>query len=509
MSSPAATKAARHSWRRSMAGSPPRPPSPRSLPRPGVAMVSRGPGATNAAIGIHAAQQDAAPMILVIGQVPKKDLRKEAFQEIDYQQMFGALAKWVCQVTAPEDLAAAAFKAVRGALSGLPGPVVLVIPEDIQQQQVAVPQWVAVRSSPTQPDPATVRQICRLLQTARRPLIIAGSALDRAGGREALLDLATQLQIPVAVSFRGHDLFPNQHALFAGDLGLANPAAQIAAFAGSDLILALGTRLGDITTQGYRFPVCPRPTQTLVHCIPDAHYLTQLFVADIGVVADPVATLRAILAAASGAMDCRARAEWAAQLNALQRQIAAWATPADGRPGGGGGRHGGPGAGRVGGAVERAAAPDRRLRDAGGRRRHTVRRCGALPASTCARGSDPVPGRGQFRRAGVPAFSVHVPAAADGLVLRRHGLWHAGRSGRAIAPSGAKSGVPGRRRRFSDDRQRDGRRHRTPTADLVHRRQQPLLPLPPATTPPPPTPPPAPPGAAAARSARAAMPAPA
>src|SRR6218665_266977 len=194
--------------------------------RPGVAMVSRGPGATNAAIGIHAAQQDAAPMILVIGQVPKKDLRKEAFQEIDYQQMFGALAKWVCQVTAPEDLAAAAFKAVRVALSGLPGPVVLVIPEDIQQQQVAVPQWVAVRSSPTQPDPATVRQICRLLQTARRPLIIAGSALDRAGGREALLDLATQLQIPVAVSFRGHDLFPNQHALFAGDLGLANPAAQ-------------------------------------------------------------------------------------------------------------------------------------------------------------------------------------------------------------------------------------------------------------------------------------------
>ncbi|MCW5261502.1 pyruvate decarboxylase [Verminephrobacter eiseniae] len=302
--------------------------------RPGVAMVSRGPGATNAAIGIHAAQQDAAPMILVIGQVPKKDLRKEAFQEIDYQQMFGSLAKWVCEVTAPEDLAAAAFKAVRVALSGLPGPVVLVIPEDIQQQQVAVPQWVAVRSSPTQPDPATVRQICRLLQTARRPLIIAGSALDRAGGREALLDLATQLQIPVAVSFRGHDLFPNQHALFAGDLGLANPAAQIAAFAGSDLILALGTRLGDITTQGYRFPACPRPTQTLVHCIPDAHYLNQHFVADIGVVADPVATLRAILAAASGAMDCRARAEWAAQLNALQRQIAAWPTLAadDGIP---------------------------------------------------------------------------------------------------------------------------------------------------------------------------------
>lgn len=291
---------------------------------PGVAMVSRGPGATNAAIGVHAAQQDATPMILVIGQIPKKDLRKEAFQEIDYQKMFGALAKWVCEVTAPEDLAAAAFKAVRVALSGTPGPVVLVVPEDVQQQEAALPQWRAVRSSPAQPDPATAAKICQLLGAARRPLIIAGSALAREGGRAALLELALKFQTPVVVSFRSHDLFPNGHALFAGELGLANPAAQIQAFARSDLILALGTRLGDITTQGYRFPACPRPAQTLVHCIADAHYLNQHFVADIGLLADPVATIQALVSADGGDMACRERALWAESLSALQRQIAAW-----------------------------------------------------------------------------------------------------------------------------------------------------------------------------------------
>lgn len=294
--------------------------------RPGVAMVSRGPGAANAAIGVHAAQQDGVPMILLIGQVPRKDLRKEAFQEIDYQRMFGSIAKWVHEVAEPEDLAWAALKALRVATSGTPGPVVLVVPEDVQQAAVPPRNWVAELASPTQPAPATLARVQALLAAARRPLIIAGGAFNAPGGRDALRALAERHGIPVAVSFRQHDIFPNTHALYAGDLDLATQAAQVAAFDSSDLILALGTRLGDITTQGYTFPAYPRPAQTLVHCHADAHIVNQHFTADVGMIADPVATAQA-LAALPATGNGTARGDWAASLRAIRERTAAWPNP--------------------------------------------------------------------------------------------------------------------------------------------------------------------------------------
>ncbi|MGE8628668.1 MULTISPECIES: thiamine pyrophosphate-dependent enzyme [Achromobacter] len=294
--------------------------------RPGVAMVSRGPGAANAAIGVHAAQQDGVPMILLIGQVPARDLRKEAFQEIDYQKMYGAIAKWVHEVARPEDLAWAALKALRVATSGTPGPVVLVVPEDVQQAAVPQPDWVAEPTSPTQPAPAALARLQALLSAARKPLIIAGGGFNAPGGREALRRLAERHGIPVAVSFRQHDLFPNTHALYAGDLDLATQAAQVAAFDSSDLILALGTRLGDITTQGYAFPGYPRPSQTLVHCHPDAHVVNQHFTADVGLVADPVATAVA-LAELPVSEAAAARGDWAASLRAIRERAAAWPSP--------------------------------------------------------------------------------------------------------------------------------------------------------------------------------------
>ncbi|NMK45441.1 thiamine pyrophosphate-dependent enzyme [Achromobacter sp. Bel] len=301
--------------------------------RPGVAMVSRGPGATNASIGVHAAQQDGVPMILLIGQVPKQDVRKEAFQEIDYQKMFGSMAKWVGEVSTPEDLAAAAFKAIRVAMSGTPGPVVLVVPEDVQQAAVPQPVWVAAPESAAQPAPGTLERIHGLLAQARRPLIIAGGAFNRPDGRCALRRLAERHTVPVAVSFRQHDLFPNTHALYAGDLDLVTPAAQVAAFDSSDLILALGTRLGDITTQGYTFPAHPKPAQALVHCYPDPHIVNQHFAADVGLVADPAATAHA-LANLPATGQGLGRDDWAASLRAIQQRTAAWPDPvaADGVP---------------------------------------------------------------------------------------------------------------------------------------------------------------------------------
>jgi acetolactate synthase I/II/III large subunit len=292
--------------------------------RPGVVMVSRGPGATNAAIAVHTAQQDAIPLILVVGQIPKADLRKEAFQEIDYQKMYGSIAKWVVEVTEPEQLATAAFKAIRIATSGTPGPVVLVIPEDVQQQAVEPEAWKMVPLVPAVPQNETIERIARLLESAERPLIIAGGALAAQGGREALLRLADTYHVPVAVSFRQQDLFPNQHPLYAGDLGLANPKDQISLFETSDLIVALGTRMGDITTQGYRFPRVPRPVQTFVHCYPDDHIVGLHIAPDIGAVCDPVALANSLVTNTGSPAFSPQRLEWGHRVRAIAARIAQW-----------------------------------------------------------------------------------------------------------------------------------------------------------------------------------------
>ena len=291
--------------------------------RPGIALVSRGPGATNASIAVHTAQQDAIPMILIVGQVPRADLRREAFQEIDYQRMYGTMAKWVFEATDPDQIAEAAFKAIRVATSGTPGPVVLVIPEDLQQQQVVQPQWIAREHASTKPCDATLRELLHRLQAAERPLIVAGGSFEKPGGREALSALAEAWHIPVALSFRRHDLFSNLHPLYAGELGLANPKNQIDAFGQSDLILALGTRFGDITSQGYSFPDRPRPAQTFVHAYADDHIVGLHFAPDFGLVCDPVELARA-LTPVRGQDATAVRAAWARRLKGIFDARAAW-----------------------------------------------------------------------------------------------------------------------------------------------------------------------------------------
>jgi acetolactate synthase-1/2/3 large subunit len=291
--------------------------------RPGVFLVSRGPGASNGAIAVHTAQQDAIPLILIVGQVPKRDLRRQAFQEIDYQRMFGSIAKWVAEATDPSQLAEFAFKAIRVATSGTPGPVVLAVPEDIQQQPAAQPRWTADAGPPAAVGSDTLTRIRDVMEKAQRPLIVAGGGFDVPQGREALVALAQSWHIPVAVSFRRHDIFPNTSPLYAGDLGLANPAQQMAALHSSDLLLALGTRLGDITSQGYTFPRLPRPEQTFVHCYPDAAVVGQHFAPDIGLVCDPVALAHTLVREA-GAPVPTARLEWTDRLRRCYDENAAW-----------------------------------------------------------------------------------------------------------------------------------------------------------------------------------------
>lgn len=291
--------------------------------RPGVALVSRGPGASNAAIAVHTAQQDAIPMILIIGQIAARDLRREAFQEIDYQKMFGSVAKWVFECQTPEQLAQAAFKAIRIATSGVPGPVVLVIPEDIQQQTV---EKQAFKNHPPifgLPDAKTLEAITAKLAVAEKPVVIAGGEFDCPGGREALAAFAHHWKLPVMVSFRRHDIYANDDPLYVGDLGLSNPAAQMASLQQSDFIIALGTRLGDITTQNYTFPQYAQATQTLLHCYPDSRMINWDTVADFPLVCDTVGLVK-VLTQQPAPVAGSARQAWLEELRGHSQSWAAW-----------------------------------------------------------------------------------------------------------------------------------------------------------------------------------------
>lgn len=291
--------------------------------RPGVALVSRGPGASNAAIAVHTAQQDSVPMILIVGQIAARDLRREAFQEIDYQKMYGSIAKWVFECQTPEQLGETAFKAIRMATSGVPGPVVLVIPEDIQQQTVAKPAFKNHPQVFGLPEQSLMDEIGKRLADAKRPLVIAGGMFDCPGGREALKAFVHHWQLPTMVSFRRHDIFANDDPLFVGDLGLSNPAAQMATLQESDFILALGTRLGDITTQNFQFPRYAQAPQAFLHCYPDSRIVNWDTVADYPLVCDPVALVRA-LTQANATQPGSARQEWLKALRQHSEPYAAW-----------------------------------------------------------------------------------------------------------------------------------------------------------------------------------------
>ena len=287
--------------------------------RPGVVCVSRGPGASNAAIAVHTAQQDGLALLLLIGQVAAADVRRDAFQEIDYGRMFGGIAKWTAEVTDPARIGEVLLRALKVAQSGVPGPVVIALPEDVLTAvTAAVP--VAPQALPrAAPQAGDVAQLRAWLAEAERPLVIAGSGLETPGGRAALRQFVEAWDMPLAVSFRRQDLFPNAHPLYAGDLGLANPAAQMALFHSADLLVVLGARLSDITTQGYTFPRMVRPQMRLAHIHADPAVLGLHFAADLAVAADPTAVLAAVGAPAQPA---KPRTEWRASLAAARRAIA-------------------------------------------------------------------------------------------------------------------------------------------------------------------------------------------
>jgi len=288
--------------------------------RPGIVFASRGPGACNAAIALHTAQQDAAPLVLFVGQVDRASRGKRAFQEVDYPRTFGDIAKWVVEVEDGAQLPAIAARALSRAASGIPGSVVVSLPEDMLGDAAAgaaVPEAVP---APAAPVPAAVAEVAQRLARAERPLLIVGTGC--AAARGLLRQVAERYTVPVAVSFRQQHLFPNLHPLYAGHLGYNIPARHLEILAPADLVLAVGTRLGDVTTQGYRFPKAPIPEQPLIHVHRADEALNATHQASIAITAEPTAFFAALLVQAPSALP--ARAGWVSAVNGYARQLIEW-----------------------------------------------------------------------------------------------------------------------------------------------------------------------------------------
>jgi len=290
--------------------------------RVSAAFVSRGPGATNASIAVHSADQDGVPFLLFIGQVPRKNLRRRSFQEIDYSKMFGDIAKWVVEITDPARIPEIMSRAIQIATAPTPGPVVVVMPEDMLEEMVPPVEMRAVSVAASEVPRAAVAQAAEMLRAARRPLVIAGGELCTDEGRAALAACAQAWQLPVAASFRRHDVFDGTSPLFIGDMGIQNSPAQMDLIRTSDLVLAVGTRLGDLTTQGYTFPESPYPARAFIHVLADAKRIGVDFRPDLAVGAPAAPFLRAL--AAAGPVVPTDRAAWAAALRAEREKVMAW-----------------------------------------------------------------------------------------------------------------------------------------------------------------------------------------
>ncbi len=285
--------------------------------RPGVCFVTRGPGATNASIGVHTAFQDSTPMILFIGQVASDQRDREAFQEIDYRQMFSpgtlGLAKWVAEIESADRLPEYVARAFHTAMQGRPGPVVLALPEDMLTTPTTAPVLPRVEPVRTWPAPGGLRDLRAMLVAAERPIVIAGGPGWDAEAAMALQRFAENWQIPVACAWRFQDTFDNRHPLYAGDVGIGINPKLAARVQEADLVIALGVRLGEMTTGGYTLLQAPRPLQKLVHIHAGAEELGRVYAADLMLHASASAAAKAL-----EALTAPPELRWLAQTKSAQ-----------------------------------------------------------------------------------------------------------------------------------------------------------------------------------------------
>ena len=293
--------------------------------RPGICLVTRGPGATNASAGVHIAFQDSTPLILLIGQVARDIVDREAFQEVDYRRMYGQLAKWVAQIDDPARVPEYLSRAFYTATAGRPGPVVLALPEDMLRESVVVPDAAPYQRVEAHPGPEDLAGLRDMLAAAERPFVILGGGGWDAAACAGIQDFAAVFDLPVGVSFRCQDYFDNSHDNYAGDIGIGINPKLAQRIRDCDLLLVVGARLGEITSSGYTLFDIPVPKQSLVHVYPGAEELGRVYQPTLAINAG----MRAFAAAARELRPAVAPG-WADWTRAARADYLANIEPADG-----------------------------------------------------------------------------------------------------------------------------------------------------------------------------------
>jgi len=245
--------------------------------KPGVLLVTRGPGACNASIGVHTAHQDSTPMVVLVGQVARHQIDREAFQEVDFRKMYAPLAKWVTQIDMAERVPELLNQAFQVATSGRPGPVVVALPEDMLRERAAAAVVGPYRAVHAHPGAEDLAEMQRLLARAARPIMLVGGGGWTDQACVDIADFAIANNLPVCCSFRRQDIVDNLLPCFAGDLGTGAAATLVARIRSADLVLAVGARIGEITSQSYTLMGIPDPGKTLIHVHPSAEELGRVF----------------------------------------------------------------------------------------------------------------------------------------------------------------------------------------------------------------------------------------
>lgn len=290
--------------------------------RPGICLVTRGPGACQAAVGVHTAFQDSTPMILLVGQVARDTVDRESFQEIDYRQMFGPVAKWAAQIDQAERVPEYMARAFHVATSGRPGPVVLALPEDMLTDRVVVADAEPYQAIQPSVDPADMARVRQLLEKAERPLLMVGGSRWTDAACAQALAFAEAWNLPATASFRRMDILDNRSKVYVGDFGTSPVPSLAKRMKESDLILVVGARLGDITTQAYTTLDSPQPKPVLIHVYPDADEIGRVFRPTLGIAAGPAA-----FAAALAGLKPTKAPRWAAWTEAARADYVATLVP--------------------------------------------------------------------------------------------------------------------------------------------------------------------------------------
>ncbi len=298
--------------------------------RPGICMVTRGPGATNASAGIHIAMQDSTPLILFVGQIERGMREREAFQEVDYRAVFGKLAKWVTEIDDVARIPELVSRAFHIATSGRPGPVVIALPEDMLTEWMKLPA-AAHAPAPAQhyrtveasPGHAQLQDFAARLAQAKRPMLILGGSRWSAQACAQVAEFAGAWQLPVTCSFRRQMLFAGAHPCYAGDVGLGINPKLLARLKDADLLVLLGGRLSEVPSQSYTLLGIPVPRQTLVHVFADPDELNHVYQAELAIAASPIAFVQELASLAALASPV-----WAEATRAAHADYLAWSEPA-------------------------------------------------------------------------------------------------------------------------------------------------------------------------------------